>query len=429
VEIGLIGVGFVVLLLCLPHRLFGDDPARFDDIERLLRHGELTDGRYSLTMPLLSAPFVLLGRLVGPSEVWWATRFNVIVVAVGTLIAFRLLRGRVEPGLLRKVVLVLLFSSLLTNRLTDYNSEVLTATLVTLGILVISSGRHVAVGWAAIVIGVVNTPAAFGGLALVAGWQTIRGRRLRWLLPLVAALALISAEAWIRRGSPTDTGYAGDHGVATLLPYSGRPGFSYPLVLGVLSILFSFGRGLVFFTPGLLLGASARTRKLLEECRWSVIAMLIFLTGLVLVYARWWAWYGGVSWGPRFFTFAAVPASLFIAVRLHRPQGSVPGDGLTVLVLLCSGWVGVAGALAQPAALSVCARDAYAHEAFCWYVPEFSSLWRPLLGFPRLTSSTAIVVAFCAVVFVYLALPLVVRIVRSSRALLPAASSLRGWRF
>ena len=37
------------------------------------------------------------------------------------------------------------------------------------------------------------------------------------------------------------------------MPYSGRQGFSYPFFLGLISILFSFGKGLIWFSPGLLL--------------------------------------------------------------------------------------------------------------------------------------------------------------------------------
>jgi hypothetical protein len=37
------------------------------------------------------------------------------------------------------------------------------------------------------------------------------------------------------------------------MPYTGRPGFSYPFLFGVLGILFSFGRGLAFFAPALWL--------------------------------------------------------------------------------------------------------------------------------------------------------------------------------
>ena len=427
VEGSLIVVGFVVLFFGLPHALFGDDPSRFDDIQRLIHHGELSDGPYSLVMPLLSAPFQLLVGALGKPEMWAATRFNVIVVAAGTLAALGMLRGRAEPALLRKVVLVLLFASFMTNRLRDYNAEVLTATLATLGIIAITTRRRVWLGWALIVIGVVNTPGALGGLALLAVVQVVRERRLRWLLAPVAAVLLVGAEAWIRRGSPTDTGYGGDHGFPTMLPYSGRPGFSYPFLLGVASILFSFGRGLMYFAPGLMLWLLQRTRELLRGSRELVLALGLFLAGLVLAYAKWWAWYAGVAWGPRFFTFAAVPASLFLAVRLYRPQRSFVGDGVTLLVLVLSGWVAVTGALGDMSRLSVCFDNNYALEAFCWYVPEYSGLWQPFLGFPKLTTSSEITLAFCAVVFVWLAVPIVAGMLRSARDSLRSAEPLRGW--
>ncbi len=87
-------------------------------------------------MPLLSTPFLLLGEIVRSPE-WWATRFNTIVVAVGSGAALWLLRGRVDAGLIRRFLLILLFASFLTNRLRDYNAEVVTATLTVLGLLLV----------------------------------------------------------------------------------------------------------------------------------------------------------------------------------------------------------------------------------------------------------------------------------------------------
>ena len=205
-ETALLGFGFVVLFLFLPHELFADDTRRFADIEALLHHGRVSGGHhYSLVMPLISAPFLLLGEVVRSPE-WWAARFNVVVVAVGVVAAYRLLRGRVDASLMRQVLLVLLFASLLTNRLRDYNAEVLTGTLFALGILCIATEHHVVAGWVAIVIGVVNTPGAFGALALLVVVETARHKRLRFLLPLAAAALLIIAENWLRRGGPLATG-------------------------------------------------------------------------------------------------------------------------------------------------------------------------------------------------------------------------------
>ena len=69
-------------------------------------------------------------------------------------------------------------------------------------------------------------------------------------LPACAA-SLVLLENAVQHGNPLEGGYANDAGRRTALPYSGLPGFSYPLFFGVLSVLFSFGRGLVFFAPGL----------------------------------------------------------------------------------------------------------------------------------------------------------------------------------
>jgi hypothetical protein len=283
-------------------------------------------------------------------------------------------------------------------------------------------------GWTAIVVGVVNTPAALVGAVFVAVAEAFRTRRLRQLAVPVAAALLIMAEAWIRRGGPLTTGYAHDHGATTILPYSGKSGFSYPFVLGVLSILFSLGRGLVFFMPGLLLSFSPVTRRLLKEYRYLVLLMLLFVCGLVAMYAKWWAWYGGLAWGPRFFVFAAVPASILLAVRLrHATELGPTANALTLLVLLLSGWVGVSGAVADLSTLDFCVHNDAGLEALCWYTPEFSPLWHPLVTFPELTRRTAIVVLYCGLVFAWLAAPVVSALARAVRAH-GAESWATGWR-
>jgi hypothetical protein len=425
-ERGLIVAGFGMLFFLLPHALVGDDNQRFNDIEQLLHHGRLSNSKYSLVMPLLSVPVLELGNIV-ESPAWWAARFNVIVVAAGVAAACWLLRGRADPRLLRLIVLVLLFASFLTDRLRDYNAEVLTATLVAVGIICITTGRHMVAGWAAIVVGVVNTPAAIVGLGLMAGWETVRNRRFRYLAPVVAALALIMLENWVRRGGPLVTGYAGNHGFRTIMPYSGQPGFSYPFLLGVAAILFSFGRGLLFFMPGLALWLDGRTRRLVRPApgQPAVTLMLLFTAGLVLSYAKWWAWYGGLAWGPRFFLFAAIPASVLLAVRIWRAGRSPGADGVTLGVLVLSAWVGCAGAINdRQQALSVCSAGHYANEQLCWFTPDFSPLWQPVRQFPHLTAATTVLALYCVAIFCYLAAPLVIGLLRSMHL---QPSWAKGW--
>ena len=414
-ETGLILGGFLVLFFLMPHSLRGDDHVRYHDIETLLRHGHLTNSRYSLVMPLVSAPLLKLGNHI-ESPIYWAVHFNVIVVAAGALIAYLLLRRRYDARLFRLVVLVLLFASFLTNRLRDYNAETLTATLVTLGIICLATGRHTVFGWAAIVIGVANTPATIIALALMAIVHAVRTRRLRHLVPVLAAAGLIMLEDWIRRGGPFVTGY-------------GKQSFSYTFLLGLAAILFSFGRGLLFFTPGLVLWLDRSRRRLLPG-RYAVALMIAFTVGLILTYSKWWAWYGGLSWGPRFFLFAAVPASVLLATGIWRAGRSPMADAVTLIVLALSSWVSFSGAFVDIRdVVSFCSANGYRLEPYCWYMPQYSSLWYPVREshqvISQLTTSTKVVALFCCVVFAYLAAPLVFSLLRWA---LPRGSWVAGWR-
>ena len=412
----------------LPHAVSGnDDQQRFDDLQELLRHGHLSDGRYSLVGPVLSTPVVLLGRVV-KSEEWWAAHFNVLLVAAGALVVWRLLRDRVDAALLRHALLVLLSASLLTNALRSYATEVTTATLVVVGVCCIATGRYPTAGWVAVVVAAVNTPAVAVALVPFAGYEAFRTKRLRPFAWLALAVVLVMSEAWLRRGSPFDSGYNGERGFRTVLPYSGKPEFSYPLLLGIASILFSFGRGLLFFAPGLLLWFDSRIRRGAADIRPVLVPTLLVTLGLVLVYAKWWAWYGGITWGPRFFTFVAVPASLLVAVSIRRAGASLAADLLVLTVLSLSAWVGVLGAVSDYSQLPFCTVNDYALESMCWYVPEFSSLWWPILHPPGLTPRVTILVVWCFVVFAYLALPLVHAIASSLRERVAPAAWLHGWR-
>jgi hypothetical protein len=423
-ETALIVGGLVFLLIVPTHEIYGDDTVRFAEIELLIHHGRLTADSYSLIGPLFSAPFLLLGELVG-SPRWWASHFNVFVVSGGLLALFRLTRGRVDPGLLRTFTLVLLFGSLLTEGMRSYGPETLTATLVGLGTLAVATGRHARLGWAGIVVGVANTPAALGGLVLVAVARAFQVKRLRPLLAVAAAALLVMAEAWLRRGSPFTSGLEGNRGVTTIMPYSGRPGFSYPFVLGLASILFSFGRGLLFFTPGLFLALGSRTRRLVPAKHVATL-QVAFVVGLAIVYAKWWAWYGGLGWGPRYFIFAAVPASLFLAARLHAEDDTIGGHAITLLVLTLSCWVGFTAALGDLQRQTFCSAQNYQFEALCWYTPEYSGLWWPVLHH-TLTTTKVLVAGYFLLVFAYLAAPLARAI---GREIAPRrARWIEGWRF
>lgn len=414
IETGFIIGGLLANLLLLPRTLIGDALVRFDELSQLLTTHRVSSGIYSLVGPLFAAPLWYLGK-VSETSAWWCLRFNIVLLALGMLVFYVLLRNRLDRSLLRTFLILLVFASMLTQQLTDFDAEIFTALLVMIGVTLVVQRRG-KIGWPMIVLGVVNVPASLVGLGLLTLTRIWSTRYLRYIIVPVVAVGLVGAQDWIRWGNPFDSGYHGFNGnvgFRTVMPYSGMPGFSYPIFFGLLSILFSFGKGLVFFMPGLFLPVRKRLWSMGragQEIYATYKLWLAFLVGLVLVYAHWWAWYGGWYWGPRFFLFGSMIACFALAVIVHHPSESLLANGVYLAVLLLSFWVGIDGALfGQSTMAPVCTSNTYALEALCHYTPEFSALWRPFVVYEPLTPGHFVYLAFSVIVCAYVAFPLLQR--------------------
>ncbi len=452
-ETALILAALVGAITLLPHVIGGDATRRYDALTALLTGQGSTATKYSLLGPIFAAPLWWLGALVATPTVGvgW---FNTLVFGLGLLGLYLLLRRHVEGRLLRAFLLLLTLASMVPYHLTQFYGEVFTAVLMAVGlsaaVLSARAGRRV-MGWGLVALGVANTPAALVGLAVVVGQRIWAQRKLRYALALVATLALIAGANLLQRGSLLDTGYQNDTGAHSLMPFAGMPGFSYPILLGLFSVLFSFGKGLLFYMPGLFLPMRKRMKFLASASvvsseMWTVYTLWIgFTIGLILVYSKWWAWYGGWFWGPRFFLFACVPASFALALRTQRPSSRLWVNLVALAALALSTWVGINGVVFGQADLSICTANHYQLEAICHYTPDYSALWRPMIniylfGFGRrfaaveqLQRRTVVYGLFIALVSAYLSIPLLRAIARQAReriAAQPFLTSLRlGWRF
>ena len=427
-ETALIAAGLLVLLLVLPHALLGDDTTRFADIEQLIHHGHLTDSNSRSSGRSPRHRFLLIGEVVG-TPAWWAARFNVFVVG-GSACSRRMRHARAcRAPPVRTFALVLLYASFLTERLRNYGPEPFTAALFALGALA-----------------VVETATAT--------WLGRARPRRRQHAGAIVALALVAAARMLPDAPASTAARAAGCGAAdhargvdppwraaddrlrrrlsfkTFMPYSGRNGFSYPFVLGLVSILFSFGRGLVFFMPGLLLWLGERTRRRVPGRQW-VVLQLLFVAGLVLVYSKWWAWYGGDAWGPRFFVAAAVPA-----VSLpRRPPARRSRERLGrrrhagALCTLRLGRVST-GALENNWLSGVCAQNNFRTPSRAGTCPSSAaSGGRSPTTHPP-TAANLFLAGYCFAVFAYLAAPTVREFARAlSRAAVdlgpPAGASIR----
>ena len=173
-----------------------------------------------------------------------------------------------------------------------------------------------------------------------------------------------------------------------LLPWGNLTNFGYPLLFGLVGILVSLGRGIVWFQPGLFV----RTAEAPEDGvrTWRTL-MTIMVVAMIPVYAGWWAWYGGFTFGPRFFLLGVMPAAVALCDRLTNARRS--GQWLVAAGLaLWSGWVAIAGVLyfAPPRSDFVCRTEDFRYEPLCWWVGEYSPLLAPRWDRAPLTAAGAL---------------------------------------
>lgn len=107
------------------------------------------------------------------------------------------------------------------------------------------------------------------------------------LLPIAASFILFSLIQQNHFGSFFQTGYEGE-------------GWTHPFLTGFFGLLFSFGKGLVFYSPLVLLvpfGLYNLYREGIKDL--PILAAILFVLSL-LIYSSWWSWDGAWAWGPRF---------------------------------------------------------------------------------------------------------------------------------
>jgi hypothetical protein len=348
----------------------GDGYYRYRNLVALLSRGDVlpqdpAGAGYSLILPLLASPLYVLGNpdLLVPY-------FNLILFTIAAALAWFALDEQYS----RRFLILLLLGTMFSHHLQTFSAEVSAALLCAIGLWGVAHEKKW--GWFPVVIGAVSTPALLVPLTLVTGIEAAKSRQLRKLWPIALGAALYLIESRLRRGSFTSTYYFHDHPAI-----SERGGFSNPLLSGIVDILFSPGKGLIFYLPALFLAAK-------QEQKWHRL-MLLFVAGMVLVYAKWWDWSGDWFWGPRFFLFASIPAALALATRRYTL--------VTLLITLLSLWVGLDGAIFGNLDMGICVADGGTRARLCQNTIQYSALWRPFIVRPALDLHQWIRIAFwCA---------------------------------
>ncbi|MFN8445690.1 MAG: hypothetical protein U0175_33170 [Caldilineaceae bacterium] len=102
---------------------------------------------------------------------------------------------------------------------------------------------------------------------------------------------------WLRYGSVWNTGYLESES------------FSADWLFGITGLLIGPSRGIIWYSPLLLLGIGGVAWFWRHE-RLSLAIITAFVLLYVLLYGKWYMWHGGFSWGPRFL----VPTLPFLAL-------------------------------------------------------------------------------------------------------------------
>jgi len=165
---------------------------------------------------------------------------------------------------------------------------------------------------------------AFGLAFMVLIWRRYGRPSLHW--PLISLLALAAPIGialgatlwynWFRFGDPLLVGYPVGLGFSIGVWWQ-----------GIVGLLVSPGRGIVWYVPWLILAVPAipRAWRLASEAAGTAVAICLLY---LLLYGKWFLWHGGYCWGPRFLApllpllaWLAVPAAarwrrFFIALVL-----------------------------------------------------------------------------------------------------------------
>lgn len=132
------------------------------------------------------------------------------------------------------------------------------------------------------------------------------------LLIIGLSVTLFLIYNYLRYGQFLNFGYQGE-------------GFSGDIGVGLHGLLFSFGRGLLFFSPVTvlcLLSFGFTFRKLEPPLRYSLVLVPVVFICYLLLYSKWYSWEGGHCWGPRFLLpFVPLVHLLFPLMWQSREKG------------------------------------------------------------------------------------------------------------
>jgi len=275
---------------------------------------------YGIGVSLVVAPLYALQQPFGVPHPLLVTLTNPLLLAAAALVVFKI--GREIGWSQRLAVLMAAAFGTLTMAL-EASQELYSEPGVSLGTGLVLLG---ALGWRRAAAG---APWLFGlGIAIAILFRADsllllglavpllvlfvparalirqRGPLVRAAMPILAALVWTSWYAHLRSGSWIPRAYGGGQ-------------FSTPLLRGLTGFYGSWGKGFFVYNPLLVLAIPGLVFLWRRERALTVLLLAMVVTRS-LFYARWSAWYGGVTWGPRFLMPLCLPLTIAVGATVEQ---------------------------------------------------------------------------------------------------------------
>jgi len=290
-----------------------------------------TYSKYGLGMSLVWVPFLALDDALGLSQLRLVTLVGPLLLAATVLVMFSL---AITLGATRRqaaiVTMAIAFGTFLFTYGTTYFSESAVALTVAVALLGLSRLGS-SITWAGAIGGASGLSVLFrtDSLVLVAlpvacAMVALSPTRRQVAVATIVALPPLGLWGWynvVRFGSLFSLGYRTD------------PGFTHPFGNGLVALLISPGKGIIWFAPVLILTLWSIAGA---YRRWPTLTVLaiVLICSRFLFFASWWAWDGGLSFGPRFIVPAlpafAIPMTALVIDRGRNLWFVRIGAGLVV---------------------------------------------------------------------------------------------------
>jgi hypothetical protein len=265
--------------------------ARIDDAGLGTMYAKYSIGHSLLTMPFLALSELIKSTVHIHAEGPIYMLLFVLNAAVFLALVAKYLRLSFGPVETRRALLVLGFCTVWLPCSRMDSIEQLVLTFLFAGFLAVKLDRPIT-GMLIASCAITIRPDSAIPVALLGIWTCAPLRNWRLLMKMAAAcipaLLVNAAANWVRWGTWSEAGYAGEP-------------FSEPILTGLYGLLFSSGKSIFLYSPPLLLGVIALVRYVRggagSRDYW-FFAMV--LSSETLLYARWWDWSGEDCWAVRF---------------------------------------------------------------------------------------------------------------------------------